>query len=170
MEIWKDVVGYEGVYRVSSTGRMRSIKRDKILTPKINWDKYHRIQLWRNGKNVYVSIHRVVAEAFLDKPDGCDVVNHKNGIKDDNRVENLEWVTQQENIIHSWENGLSKHKLNGQSSRKVDQFTMENEYINTYASQREAERQTGVSNFSISACCRNISESSGGFKWRYCVN
>ena len=67
-EIWKDVKDYEGLYQVSNLGRVKSIRKNKILSPKHNWDGYLRIQLWRNNKNRYVSIHRLVAEAFIQNP------------------------------------------------------------------------------------------------------
>ena len=106
-EIWKDVVGYEGLYEVSSLGRVKSVKRNKILSQKHNWDGYLRIQLWRNNKNKYVSIHRLVAEAFIENPNTKPFINHIDGNKQNNKVDNLEWCTQKENIKHAFDNVLS---------------------------------------------------------------
>lgn len=105
MEIWKDVKGYEGRYFVSSIGRLKSCKKprrnsEKILKP-ILVNGYHFLDLG-NGKNIKrFSIHRLVAMAFLDNPENKPMVNHINGIKNDNRIENLEWCTASENQLHS---------------------------------------------------------------------
>lgn len=97
-------------YSVDELGNIYN-KNGIKLSPKHNWDGYLRIQLWKDCKCVYISLHRLIAEAFVDNPHNYTVVNHKNGIKNDNRAENLEWCTQQENIIHSWENSLSKRLI-----------------------------------------------------------
>lgn len=92
-------------YLVYSDGRIYSKRMKKFLTPKNNWDGYNRIQIWEHNKCKFIGFHRVIAETFLGKPSELhNKVNHKNG---DNRVENLEWVTQQENIQHAWNTGLS---------------------------------------------------------------
>lgn len=168
-EIWRDVIGYEGRYQISNLGRVKSVKKDLILSPKNNYDGYLRIQLWRKCKAIFVSIHRLVAESFIDNPENKPFVNHINGIKSDNRYENLEWVTQQENIIHAWKNGLSKPQFNNILSRAVDQLSMNGEFINRFPSTMEAERQTGIQRSTISAVCRGYGnhKSAGGYKWRY---
>lgn len=168
-EIWKDVVGYEGKYKVSNLGNVLSVKKDKILTPKNNHDGYKRIQLWEKCKAKFVSIHRLVAEAFIPNPDNKPFVNHINGVKDDNVVENLEWVTQKENIVHAWENGLSKPQYNNILSKSVDQFDLKGNYLNTYPSTMEAERQTGIQHSNISSVCRNKHKTAGGYLWKYSV-
>lgn len=164
---WKPVVGYENKYMVSDRGDIFSIGRKKILNPKVNWDNYLRIQLWRKNKNKYVSIHRIVCESFLGVMDENMVVNHKNGIKNDNRLDNLEWVTQKENIIHSWNNGLSKHKLNNINPKSVKQYTLDGEYIATFASQKQVERDLGISHVSISSACRGKTKTAGGYVWKF---
>ena len=114
-EIWKDVPGYEGIYQVSNLGRIKSMSRirvngrakiltkDKILLSKTLND-YVKIGMTHK----YVLAHRLIAKAFIPNPDNKPQVNHINGIKHDNRVENLEWVTASENAIHSSKNKLSK--------------------------------------------------------------
>jgi len=161
MVIWKQVVGYEDKYLVSINGEIKSIARNKILTPKNNWDGYKRIQLYRKNKCIFVSIHRLVAEAFLGTPQEGMVVNHINGIKGDNRLINLEWVTQKDNIRHAHETGLSKTK------KIVHQYDMNNKYIETFDSVSKASKITGVDTSSISRNCNGHLPHAGFYLWRY---
>lgn len=98
----KDVSGYEGRYKISPTGDVYSVVSGKFMKPHINRDGYPTIPLCKHGKCKSFSVHRLVAEAYLDKVDGKNYVNHKNGNRSDNRVENLEWCTPSENIKHSY--------------------------------------------------------------------
>lgn len=121
MEEWKAVVGYEGYYEVSSYGRVRGVDRyvntgilhsdiklhkGKMLKPNLKKNGYLSVDLCKGNKLKTVLVHRLVAVAFIEKPDGKDVVNHKNLDKTDNRVENLEWVTCRENTLHASANGV----------------------------------------------------------------
>jgi len=103
-EIWKDLPGYEGLYQVSSLGRVYSLFYNRILKPFRNQKGYLRVDL-RGKKRTTKVVHRLVLEAFTG-PQPKLQVNHINGIKDDNRLENLEWVTNQQNIDHAWKLGL----------------------------------------------------------------
>ena len=101
-ETWKDIEGYEGMYQVSNLGRVKSLKRKSVTQEKIikgtnNGNGYTRVSL--NNKLHYV--HRLVADAFIPKIEGKDFVNHKDEVKSNNNVDNLEWCTNQENINHS---------------------------------------------------------------------
>ncbi|MDV4025591.1 endodeoxyribonuclease [Elizabethkingia anophelis] len=128
MEEWKDVIEYEGLYKVSNTGKIMSCERivnspkgkrivkSKILKSIITSTGYPRVHLSKEGAKNKVSVHRIVAIAFIDNPDNKPQVNHINGIKTDNTVGNLEWVTSLENISHSWNTGLSKAKKSEDSS------------------------------------------------------
>jgi len=108
MEIWKDVVGYEGLYQVSNIGNVKRIagsksvnSKEKLLTSQKIKKGYLRVALTKNSFVKWKLIHVLVLEAFLGKPDFCKAqVNHKNGIKTDNTIENLEWCTQSENQKH----------------------------------------------------------------------
>lgn len=99
---WKQVIGYEGCYEVSSAGDLRSVKINAILAKSLMGAGYVKADLWKNGVRQQTSVHRLVAEAFLEKPEGATEINHKNGIKTDNRVTNLEWVSRAENVNHSY--------------------------------------------------------------------
>ena len=104
-EIWKQVVGYEGVYSVSSHGRLRRDSVGNIIRPCIS-SGYQKVVLLKNGIRNGKRLHRLVAEAFLGLcPVGMEC-NHKNGVKHDNRLENLEWVTPRENMQHASRNGF----------------------------------------------------------------
>lgn len=103
MEIWKDVKGFEGLYQISSTGKVFSMRRNKEMNPKIDRYGYKTVTLYKNG-NYYKTVHRLVAETFLEKIDGCNIVNHKDSNKLNNNVENLEWTTVSGNTKHCFEN------------------------------------------------------------------
>jgi len=110
-EIWKPVVGYESVYEVSNIGNVKRVLQKKgtqsgrILKPrKMTKTTYYYVNLWHKNQGKSICVHVLVAEAFLGKRIGHLVVNHKNGNRTDNRVENLEWITQSENIRHGFSN------------------------------------------------------------------
>lgn len=122
-EIWVSVKGFEGIYEVSNLGRVKSLNRfvkyttkeggyqrkEKILNQKICDNGYNAVRLFKNAKGREWKVHIVVAENFgLPKSKGQKYINHKNGCKTDNRLDNLEWCTQSENMIHAYENGFAK--------------------------------------------------------------
>lgn len=109
-EKWKEIEGYNGDYLVSDKGRILSKKRGRVKYRKLTKDSYgyYVLVLTNNGKRKHLKVHRIVAETFIENPDLKKSVNHKNGIKTDNRVENLEWMSFRENMIHAYDNNLIK--------------------------------------------------------------
>lgn len=118
-ELWKDVEGYEGFYQVSFTGKVRSKNREvanwgngtrnikgKRLVSYIGKRGYPVVDLWKGGKRKMCTVHRLMAQVFLKNPEEKKCINHKDGDKTNNLLDNLEWATHSENIIHAYENGL----------------------------------------------------------------
>lgn len=144
-EIWKSVVGYEGLYEVSSLGNLKSLDRVKgmygqlknykgrDLKPNSNKGYLKQI-LHKDGERKYAQVHRLVAIAFLPNPENKQEVNHKNGIKTDNRVDNLEWVTTSENQKHAYISGLASSRLGESNSLflgAVSVFNKDGELVDT---------------------------------------
>lgn len=130
-EVWEDVKGYEGLYKVSNTGQIKALYRridkgkchrewkEHLLKFSIDNCGYFRTSLAKNGVNRTVKVHRVVAEAFIPNPSNLPQVNHKDGNKQNNCVENLEWVTQSENLKHAFSTGLKTNKCENNPSHKL---------------------------------------------------
>ena len=107
MERWKPIPGTDGMFEVSDKGRVRSNLRDgRILKPGKTRKGYHKIHATLNRKRIIITVHREVAKAFVDNPNGFPQVNHIDGNKDNNAASNLEWCTNLENSRHAIENGL----------------------------------------------------------------
>lgn len=105
-ENWKDIKDYEGYYQVSNFGNIKSLRNNKILKKSLDSRGYNHFITSLNNKSKLFKIHRLVALHFIPNPENKNQVNHINGIKTDNTVENLEWVTAKENIQHALNNGL----------------------------------------------------------------
>lgn len=172
-EVWKDVLGYEGLYQVSNLGRVKSLNYNKTKEEKVlqlqEYD-YIRVQLWKNGNCKFKQVHRLEYEAFYGPiPEGMQV-NHINENKHDNRLENLNLMTPKENI--NWGTGQERaHKKlinHPNTSRMIVQYSLDGKVIkDDWQSQKEIERVLGYYQRNISACCRGKLHTYKGFVWRY---
>jgi len=175
-EIWKEVSGFNGMYRISNCGRLESIFTGSpiIREPSLN-KGYPSICLRINKKTINKRIHRLVAEAFIPNPDNKKTINHIDGNKQNNHVSNLEWCTQKENVQHAYRIGLSKPnrleifkelKIN---EKEIYRYSIEGDYIDSFPSLLEATIHVNGNNGCISrfANHRGNMTHSYGYKWSY---
>ena len=160
---WEQIIPVNGVpHKIYHEG--------KTLTPVLKKTGYAKVTLHINKKQITANVHRLVAETFIPNPENKPYINHINGIKSDNRVENLEWCTAKENTSH-WRNVLGVKKLNGEHGRKCKQViqkdSLTGRQINIYNGIGEAERKTGICQQGISSCCLGKYKTSGGYAWQY---
>lgn len=161
-EIWKDIKGFEGRYRISNTGKVYSMPRSgsgghkgMYLKPKPHSAGYRYVSLKCNGREKGKSIHRLVAEHFIPNPASKPQVNHKDGDKTNNHVSNLEWCTMSENIKHSFDNGFHKPPDNvGQNNSKaklktVDVINIRDDSPKTFKERKAVADKHGVSEATI---------------------
>jgi hypothetical protein len=164
-EEWRDIKNYEGIYKVSDKGHVMSLKRQTpfIMSPAPTLGGYYRIKLSKNSVTKTLSVHRLVAENFLPFVEGKNTVNHKNGIRHDNRVENLEWATISENVKH----GFDVLGRVGSKRKSVGQYTMDGVLLQVFSSLAEASAKCGILDNSIGACGNGKRHTAGGFKWKF---
>ena len=181
MEVWKDIVGYEGKYQVSSYGRVKSLerkvwnryqfvtKKERILKKRYNHKGYVAVILYLNNSSKSYMVHRLVAMHFIDNPEHKTQVNHKNGCKEDNRVQNLEWVTGSENQRHAFDLGLYDTRIKKQkdASKPVMMMSVDGEPLFVFQSIHEANDYFGVKDSHIYAVCCNRRNVALGYRWQY---
>ena len=187
-ENWKDIAGYEGLYSISSYGIVMSHRSGRCLKPIITKFGYARVHLAKDGITKTATVHRLVTLAFIPNPEGKPTVNHINEDKLDNRVENLEWATNQEQNVHGtrikravantdykaraidYSAVAAKHdysKMNTAQMKPVLQFSMDGVFIAKYSALSQAARFLGISAGSICRCLKGERRSCGGYKWKY---
>lgn len=181
VEVWKDIKGYEGLYQVSSLGRVRSLdryincnggkgfKKGIILKPRISYKGYLRVGLSRNRKSKHYLLHRLIASTFLPNPHNLPCVNHKDENKINNVVSNLEWCSYKYNSNYGTNRKRISEKItnNIKLSKAVNQFTKDGVFIKTFPSTKEVERQLGYYHSHISLCCLGKAKTSHGYIWRF---
>lgn len=177
MEVWKDIEGYEGLYQVSNLGRVKSLERyfenhsklqkleGKIKAIRIDTGGYYTTDLYCNNKQRTWKVHRLVAMAFIPNPEKKPTVNHKDGNKLNNNVDNLEWCTQHEQNEHFYRLGLKSKEnidkaikaMNKANAKKVK--CLETGVV--YESASDAGRKIGISSSLVMMCCRGKRKSCG---------
>ena len=179
---WVDIEGFDNEYQINQFGGIRTLKNSPKLkkydllkpqTSKRNGYVYQ--MLYKNGKPKLVRVHRLVAKAFLPNPNNFSQVNHKDGNKQNNSVDNLEWCDQSYNMKHAYENGLQKPSENQRQAvintnklkrKKICQIKDGN-IINIFSGISEASKKTNISVSCISRCCNFKRKSANGFEWRF---
>lgn len=177
MEVWKDIVGYEGLYQVSDKGNVRSLSwkhtgETKNLFLKPTKDGYRQVELAFTGKAKMFLVHRLVAQAFIPNPEELPQINHKDFCRANNSVDNLEWCTALYNVHYSAEhNKLTKGcPRNGKlKTLKINQLSLSGELIKVWDCSQTVFKETGMSSWSISQCCRGKRHTAYGYKWQYAI-
>lgn len=157
---WKSIEGYEQ-YQVNNLGQIR--RKNKILKPIKSRNGYLHIFLYSNGKAKQVLVHRIVAKAFIKQVNNSKEINHKDGNKENNSVDNLEWCTRKQNVQHF----LDANKLNNNRPKSVIQYDLEGRKIREYSSIRKASRESKINAHNIIYCCRGEKPTASNYIWRY---
>lgn len=181
-ETWKSVVGYEGYYQISNKGNCRSILRSvlysdgriatfrsKNMKPIFTNYGYIKFRLTKNGISKSCFAHRLIALTFILNPEKKPEVNHIDGNKLNNQLENLEWVTSSENINHSFNLGYREKKFYGTSADLTIPIIqiVKGVNIKIWRSASEISAVLGLDSSSITKCCRGKANTCGGYNWAY---
>lgn len=171
-EQWKSLNNYGGLIEVSTFGRVRRVQgKVDVLKPKL--DKggylYVHIRISKLGINKMAKVHRLVAETFIPNPNNLPIINHKNEIKTDNRIENLEWCTHKYNVNYG--TGLERRAYNSRNqvhrSCPILQYSLNGEFIQEFPSFKEIQRYLGKSYSNVWNVCNGKKDSAYGYKWSY---
>ena len=188
-EVWKDIKGYENLYQVSNYGNVKSLDRyiknkngkmqfynEKILRP--NDSKgYLKVTLSKNNRQRTFRIHVLVAKTFISNPENKPEVNHKDGNKHNNHIDNLEWNTRRENEIHAYQKGLAKPSKKQKEavakyakenySKKIIQYDLNGNFIKEWNSMADIWRELGIRASLICRCCKGLRTHTYGYIWKY---
>lgn len=191
MEVWKDIKDHEGLYQINNKGEVKALEKtiwngqgylyfpEKIRKLNPDKDGYLNITLSNKGKVKTFKIHRLVAEAFIPNPNNLPEVNHKDGDKTNNNVDNLEWCTRKENQKHAFriglinQNGERNHmygKLGADNPNSIPIYQLNKntgDIIREYDSLASAGRDLGVNTGKICLVCQGKRNSAYGYKWKY---
>lgn len=186
-EIFKDLPWYEWLYQVSNLWNIKSIWwwrwktwKHVMLKPKDNWNGYMQVQIYKDLKVKMVKVHKLVMLSFIGESKWLDI-NHKNWIKSDNRLKNLEYCTRWENLKHKYsvlwyksffemsnpKSWKGKFWKNHNTSKKVKQFSIEWKYLKTWDCMSDVTRELWIRSWTISKCCRWKLKTAGNFIWQY---
>ena len=190
MELWKDIKGYEGIYQISNLGNIRSLERITILEsenqhkkykanrhikckikkPTVNKCGYYQTVLYKKGKKRNVLVHRLVAEAFLPNLNNKPTINHIDGNKLNNKLDNLEWATYTEQLIHV-NSFLGKKSVISEKCREKRAIQLRKQVKRSdgkvYNSIAKASKDNNTYSSAIVRCCQGKLKSTGGYSWEY---
>ena len=185
-EIWKDIEGYEGIYQVSNLGRIKALKkivrwdggkdypREEYIMKKIVKNSgYEQITLSKNSTQVRRIVHRLVASAFLPKDPTRPFINHKDGNKANNRVDNLEWCTTKENNLHKYRvlghrpSTLGRFGKDSPKSKRVKQLSLDGSLVKLWDCASDAVRECGFDSAGISKVAYGKQSHHKGYRWEY---
>lgn len=163
---WKEIELYNKKYKVSNYGEIFSCKIKKNLKPYYSSGGYLYVTIRDNNTNIshHIKIHRLVAKLFLDNPNDYPCVNHIDGDKENNRVDNLEYCTYSYNMNHAISNDLIHIKG---TKTKIDQYDLNGKFIKRWNSMADIERKYKVSHTAIRFCCLDLIKTCKGYKWKY---
>jgi hypothetical protein len=179
-EVWKDIKGYEGLFQVSNIGRVKRVPhemrtptttficKEKIIPPVLSKGGYFRVSLSKNGYSKHYFVHRLVMKAFVG--DSILTVNHRNEIKTDNRLENLEYMSLSDNVRYgSGTKRSAEARLVSEKVRRtiVYQYTLDGDFITKYKSITQAKKENNFKKENITLCCQHKRNQSNGYIWRY---
>ena len=160
-EVWKDIIGYEGLYQVSNLGRVKSLNykrtgQSRILKPSTN-NGYKQVILHKDGHQYTYTVHSLVMKAFVgERPEGMDI-DHKDSVRFNNRLENLRYVSSKENVLNP----------NSSIIRPISQYTLQGEHIKDWNSVIYVEMELGYDRSNITKCCKGKRKTAYGYKWMY---
>jgi len=173
IEIWKDIRGFKGLYQISNSGKVKSLKRrvklrnttrnvpEKILKYGINKDKYLTVSLYKKNKRKMCRINRLVALHFIPNPNNLPEVNHEDSNKLNNWDWNLKWMTSSQNQIHAYQNNKG-----GPKTIPIIKYTLTGKKLEEYPSTNKAATINNISQGNIWLCINNKRKSIGGFIWK----
>ena len=147
----KDIKGYEGLYGITSCGKVWSYKRKKFLTPVVNNKGYLYVTLWKDGEKKMYRLHRLVAEAYLPNPSNLPDVDHIDNDKTHNYVNNLQWITHRDNVRKS-------------CNKPILQFSLDGEFIREWPSTIDVGREVKSH---ICQCLKGRHKTALGYIWKY---
>ena len=160
-EIWKDIVGYEGLYQISNYGNIVSIKnrwgkrgKPRNVSKHITKKGYERVALYKEKTQKHFMVHRLVMMAFNPMNGENLEINHKNYIRSDNRLENLEWLTHKDNVRYS-------------KAKKINQYDLQSNFIKTWDCIRDVEKELKIDHRQICDCLKGKQKTCHGYIWKY---